>query len=853
MTSNRRIEKHQNDNVATLCDGMDVLREPSLIVSSHGEKVTSKTVVSTALAKETTDEIRVAPAQTEKKPFHSFLSTLRLVLKGLVLILLFCYFFEIEKNTTQVKQTTGDDTIPDKRAIEESVFLSIRRLTQKISDNQLPFHIRIRRKENYFILSDIVRIQHYVVQKISFYVAMKRANKNDVVDGSPGFPSFFSSKTPQGSDSSSSSIDSSFPSSKNNLVHKIDGTEDSMIAKLMIIFERGKQRSINENERNEGRDNSLNKNTDRIIAQSFGEKVNRRITKSIYITPSHSSTLLQQQQQQKEYEIDSNMDTNDQKSLMLSSNEYILNNDDSDFLIEPGMILEVITETEGGYLSRDDICESVNNEKGESEDCDNDYHDTVQYELMERVHDELGLIDMHSIDFAYHPPHNPYTEYQFQSKSEDKYSCANDGNDNLDNNMNLGATLRLIPAGMWPRNDNNNNGNRNAYSNNHETSSGEELVSSTYAAENFSRRSNMYSSWLRTMLYLKSFVTVTDNSPNTGNSLDSSSLLSTSTNANMGRDSFSSKYEKMGERAFAGGSQGEVWRARRKCPHISSSSHRRSGKDGEEERTSQQKCDNKTKLIVKRLKVESGFHLLEAGLREVYFGKLLLQHTSSPSTTQKGEEYSDKGKQLFTNYVDHFFRESSSSVFQRSSTANSLELWIVYEDAGPSLRSYLYTPMVADGGFVVYQHSAFWRHLRMGNAMFSKSSSSSSSMVAYMMPPTSQNNEAKPRYHSQNMKSNNTGAEGKILMRETLRQLLKAAAYLHEHGIVHRDIKPSNIMCESLFNNSSFDDEEEAAGKGKSHQHSAQMDGEVDNHGDTVSCVLGDFSSAWDSFTSNNM
>ena len=117
-------------------------------------------------------------------------------------------------------------------------------------------------------------------------------------------------------------------------------------------------------------------------------------------------------------------------------------------------------------------------------------------------------------------------------------------------------------------------------------------------------------------------------------------------------------YEEQGQRAFAGGSHGEIWKARRRCTAKSIG------------------CDDKKEYIVKRLKIELGYSVLEAGLREVYFGELLGRAAESSN--------------LVTHYVDHFFRKGKKG---------QIELWIVFENAGPSLRSYLYTSVVdADGG-----------------------------------------------------------------------------------------------------------------------------------------------------------
>ena len=63
-------------------------------------------------------------------------------------------------------------------------------------------------------------------------------------------------------------------------------------------------------------------------------------------------------------------------------------------------------------------------------------------------------------------------------------------------------------------------------------------------------------------------------------------------------------------------------------------------------------CHLGPSLIFKRLKVERGYRILEAGLREVYLGKLLAEEPAADG--------------LYTNYVNHFFRE----VPKRSTTAH---------------------------------------------------------------------------------------------------------------------------------------------------------------------------------------
>ncbi|KAL7557028.1 hypothetical protein ACA910_014241 [Epithemia clementina (nom. ined.)] len=248
---------------------------------------------------------------------------------------------------------------------------------------------------------------------------------------------------------------------------------------------------------------------------------------------------------------------------------------------------------------------------------------------------------------------------------------------------------------------------------------------------------------------------------------------------------------RMNKHAFAGGSHGEVWRGRRRC-------HNNDGSTRQDD--DEAFCDDETVLIFKRLKVENGYRVLEAGLREIYFGRWL------------SVQVQDVAK-MYTSYVDHFYREQN----------HALELWIVFESWGSSLRSFLYTGTLY-GDYIVYQHSLLWMQLRMsvqGNQTSAPSSPGNN--FCRQDCPNADTCQKKPP----------APGVGKFLMREVLKQILQAAAYLHSNGIVHRDIKPSNIMCKT---NIEWDD--------------ALV---VIPDSPFVDCVLGDFSSAWDGFSDENL
>jgi serine/threonine protein kinase len=262
----------------------------------------------------------------------------------------------------------------------------------------------------------------------------------------------------------------------------------------------------------------------------------------------------------------------------------------------------------------------------------------------------------------------------------------------------------------------------------------------------------------------------------------------------------------MGKSPFAAGSHGEVWKGRRVCrkgddvgrpaTFLSGRQKQRLYRSIEDE----DECDELQPLVLKRLRINRGYKLLEAGLREVYFGNLIRNQLEMSQ------------RDLFTAYVDHFFREVPRRMFGRLQESKDLELWIVFEDAGPSLRSYLYTATIADG-FIMYQHSTLWTQLR--TMTFEK--------------PLSQKVESSPTGSSSHRGLPDIGRK---VLRVVLYKILSAAAILHQKGIVHRDIKPSNIMCNG---------------------DTLLKDLFAIDKIPIIECRLGDFSSGWDHYTAEHL
>jgi hypothetical protein len=240
---------------------------------------------------------------------------------------------------------------------------------------------------------------------------------------------------------------------------------------------------------------------------------------------------------------------------------------------------------------------------------------------------------------------------------------------------------------------------------------------------------------------------------------------------------------RMKDGAFAGGSHGEVWRGRRRC---------------RKDEQSETYC--KESLIFKLLRVDRGYKILEAGLREVYFGRWLAQQQ-------------DVHAKMYTSYVDHFFRERRPG--------RELELWIVFRDAGPSLRNYLYTG-VSVGDYVVFQHSKLWTQLRTSISRRHNFTDDDKSVV--------QLSDTGDKTGVDDEKAN---LLGRRLMKTVLRQMIESVAFLHDHGVVHRDIKPSNILCKTNLDLENL--------------------GLINGTSPFVHCVLADFSSAWNNHTDWNL
>lgn len=243
-----------------------------------------------------------------------------------------------------------------------------------------------------------------------------------------------------------------------------------------------------------------------------------------------------------------------------------------------------------------------------------------------------------------------------------------------------------------------------------------------------------------------------------------------------------------GKTAFAGGSHGEVWKGRRICTKAAAfvprhrPSHRGGRSNRESPRPSTGDCDDTQPLVLKRLRVARGYRFLEAGLREVYFANLIQEQMAAFQ------------KEQYTVYVDHFYREVPRA-FGRMQTKD-LELWIVFEDAGPSIRSYMYTA-TASASFVMYQHSKLWTQLRtVVDERTEQGCEDVSFGSSVLLSSNATNSEegSERKSKEQSLKVSHVGRE---VMRSVLHQILSAAAGLHEKGVGKMCVDGNRSWCNS--------------------------------------------------------
>lgn len=256
--------------------------------------------------------------------------------------------------------------------------------------------------------------------------------------------------------------------------------------------------------------------------------------------------------------------------------------------------------------------------------------EVAQYALIHREFHELGSVDVHRKDFAYHPVElNTFASDKAQPGWRAPYFSGEYKAHELESRITPDSEAMQILSTYDP---------------------GYSIRTDTDQQVSF-----RWWSWID---HFNQYFRRHHEFNTEGSLLDSGTAIAGSLNRDKQSAYGSNLYESEGK-SFAGGSHGEIWRARRRCP------------------TKRVDCDDKKDYIVKRLKIELGYDVLEAGLREVYFGELLAREAQASS--------------LVTTYVDHFFREGGQK--------GQIELWIVFKDAGPSLRSFLYTSIVdADGG-----------------------------------------------------------------------------------------------------------------------------------------------------------
>lgn len=257
--------------------------------------------------------------------------------------------------------------------------------------------------------------------------------------------------------------------------------------------------------------------------------------------------------------------------------------------------------------------------------------EVIQYALIHREFHELGNVDVHRKDFAYHPVAIQKHETFASDKAQPDWSAAE-----FSGGLETSIYPDMEAAQVLPTYD-------------------PGYLSDSPQIED-QQVSFRWWSWIDH--FNQFFRQENADSNRDAVASHSGAIIPRSSNSHSKQSAYGSNLYETEGKSFAGGSHGEIWRARRRCPNT------------------RVDCDDKKDYIVKRLKIELGYYILEAGLREVYFGELLAREAEASS--------------LVTTYIDHFFREGKNG---------QVELWIVFDNAGPSLRSYLYTSVVdADGG-----------------------------------------------------------------------------------------------------------------------------------------------------------
>jgi serine/threonine protein kinase len=218
---------------------------------------------------------------------------------------------------------------------------------------------------------------------------------------------------------------------------------------------------------------------------------------------------------------------------------------------------------------------------------------------------------------------------------------------------------------------------------------------------------------------------------------------------------------------FARGHFGEVWRARAV-----------GGK-------SRNQIENK-KFVLKRVLVERGEEIRNAGRREAYFGQRVA------------------GGAHVARY------ESAFELIPGDTRVGAeTELWLVFRDEGESLASLMYT----DGDEDAIREEA--RSDDEGEGKEKEKANIGGGGLRVVKPS---------RWW---LKARAT-TEGKETLREMLRQVLQGLAFTHDSGVGHRDVKPANLLV--AWSSSGDDGDDTKPGSGAFRLRLADFGSAVDEH-----------------------